>query len=433
MRRVVPGFPIRGPIPAGAASWQGYVKDKDLTAPPGSPAEDDRYIVASPATGAWTGHEDDIATWNGVAWDFETPVGGWAVWVEDEQEIYVYNGSSWGQESFGPHAATHQDGGIDEIDVTGLSGLLGDAQTPVAHSASHKHGGADEVATVTPAANAIPKADGSGKIPVGWLPGVPPTPHASTHQDGGADEISVTGLSGLLADDQNPTAHATEHVDGTDDIQLATASQKGLATAAQITKLDGIDPGADVTGDNPPQAHAASHENGGSDEIGVGGLSGVLADPQTPAAHAGTHKGGGTDEIDAVTSTVNGLMSAADKAKIDKFLPSEANVTTTDATPTTIATIPIPDNTALMVIADIVARRTNAPDRACYIRRVLVYREAGGSATIQGTINTEFTRESDTTYNATFQVSGNNLLIVVTGRAAHTVNWNVRYTAHERS
>jgi hypothetical protein len=32
-------------------------------------------------------------------------------------------------------------------------------------------------------------------------------------------------------------------------------------------------------------AHATSHENGGTDEINVGGLSGVLADPQTPATH----------------------------------------------------------------------------------------------------------------------------------------------------
>jgi len=33
-------------------------------------------------------------------------------------------------------------------------------------------------------------------------------------------------------------AHASDHTDGTDDIQNATASQKGLATAAQIQKLD---------------------------------------------------------------------------------------------------------------------------------------------------------------------------------------------------
>lgn len=46
--------------------------------------------------------------------------------------------------------------------------------------------------------------------------------------------------------DNDPKAHAASHTDGTDDIQDATAAQKGLATAAQITKLDGIEAGATV-------------------------------------------------------------------------------------------------------------------------------------------------------------------------------------------
>lgn len=78
--------------------------------------------------------------------------------------------------------------------------------------------------------------------------------------------------------------HGTEHTDGTDDIRDATAGQKGLATAAQITKLDGISPGADVTANNPPQAHSTSHENSGTDEINVDGLSGELADNQKQKA-----------------------------------------------------------------------------------------------------------------------------------------------------
>jgi len=49
-------------------------------------------------------------------------------------------------------------------------------------------------------------------------------------------------------------AHATSHTDGTDDLQSATDAQKGLATAAQITKLDGIEALADVTA-----THETSH------------------------------------------------------------------------------------------------------------------------------------------------------------------------------
>lgn len=45
-----------------------------------------------------------------------------------------------------------------------------DIALPAGHAASHKHGGLDEVATATPAANAIPKANGSGKLD-GWISG----------------------------------------------------------------------------------------------------------------------------------------------------------------------------------------------------------------------------------------------------------------------
>jgi hypothetical protein len=75
--------------------WQKSVIDKDLTAPPGSPSTGDRYIVASPATGAWAGHEDDIAEWNGASWDFTTPNEGYTCRVEDENKNYQYSGSSW--------------------------------------------------------------------------------------------------------------------------------------------------------------------------------------------------------------------------------------------------------------------------------------------------------------------------------------------------
>jgi len=42
-------------------------------------------------------------------------------------------------------------------------------------------------------------------------------------------------------------AHAVSHTDGTDDVRDATNALKGLATAAQITKLEGIESSADVT------------------------------------------------------------------------------------------------------------------------------------------------------------------------------------------
>lgn len=61
------------------------------------------------------------------------------------------------------HAVTHEDTGIDEIDLTNMFGLLADPQTPILHHLEH--------------------------------------------EAGGSDEISVAGLSGHLADAQDPTDH----------------------------------------------------------------------------------------------------------------------------------------------------------------------------------------------------------------------------------
>ena len=72
------------------------VLDRDLTAPPGSPAEGQRWIVATSPTGAWAGHATHVAAWQDGAWQFSTPKTGWAAFVVDEGTLVVWNGSAWG-------------------------------------------------------------------------------------------------------------------------------------------------------------------------------------------------------------------------------------------------------------------------------------------------------------------------------------------------
>lgn len=104
---------------------------------------------------------------------------------------------------------------------------------------------------------------------------------------------------------------------------------------------------------------------------------------------------------------------------------TEATVQTTDATVTTIATIPISDPETVQIDAMFVALRTTT-DHAGYLRRAVAYRRGGG-ATLLGIVDTPLTRETDNQYNATISVVGNNLLLQVQGRAGHTVDWKVRY------
>ena len=73
---------------------QPTIIDKDLATPPGSPSEGDRYIVASSATGDWTGQENNIAIYF-QGWLFITPAEGWAFYVQDEDGYYHFDGTSW--------------------------------------------------------------------------------------------------------------------------------------------------------------------------------------------------------------------------------------------------------------------------------------------------------------------------------------------------
>jgi len=107
-------------------------------------------------------------------------------------------GNEQAEIAVGLHAANHEDGGDDEMDVTDLSGVLADDQPPQAHA----FGGAKHTGSTLAQVNALitdATLDDSGDPR-------DPNVHASTHEDGGADEISVADLSGRLADAQNADA-----------------------------------------------------------------------------------------------------------------------------------------------------------------------------------------------------------------------------------
>jgi hypothetical protein len=66
-----------------------------LTAPPGSPAEGDRYIVADSATGAWAGHDKDLAIYRDAAWVFHTPKTDWRAFNHNLGSYVRFDGSDW--------------------------------------------------------------------------------------------------------------------------------------------------------------------------------------------------------------------------------------------------------------------------------------------------------------------------------------------------
>ena len=77
------------------AMVQLSVLDRTRTTPPASPADGDRHIVASGATGLWTGWDLNVAFWVDGVWMRLVPRPGWLAWIAAEQAFVVWNGSAW--------------------------------------------------------------------------------------------------------------------------------------------------------------------------------------------------------------------------------------------------------------------------------------------------------------------------------------------------
>jgi len=102
------GYKIVDPTPSGDAGEvlnENFIRSSRnpfrlpvldyITTPPGSPSEGNRYLVASGATGAWSGQDNDIAEYTDGVWRFNTPKEGWIVRDDDEDVHYQWDGSSW--------------------------------------------------------------------------------------------------------------------------------------------------------------------------------------------------------------------------------------------------------------------------------------------------------------------------------------------------
>lgn len=89
------------------------VKDCDLASPPSTPEEGDRYIVGPAASGAFSGHDGEIAAWQDGAWMFYIPAEGWLAWVQDEGMLYAFSSEDWHEFA----------GGSSSVNPVGLVGV----------------------------------------------------------------------------------------------------------------------------------------------------------------------------------------------------------------------------------------------------------------------------------------------------------------------
>jgi len=98
------------------------------------------------------------------------------------------------------------------------------------------------------------------------------------------------------------------------------------------------------------------------------------------------------------------------------------SVQTTNATVTTIITVPIPTSSTVNIMSNVTGLRSDNVIGAGYIR-IGTYRNNAGTVSIIGGITATHTAENNASWNCTYVISGTNVLVSVIGMAATTINW----------
>lgn len=154
----------------------------------------------------------------------------------------------------------------------------------------------------------------------------------------------------------------------------------------------------------------------------------------TPVTIARTYNQTGTaGSIDLLVNRTETALGSGDQMHMEmqvggvrRWSLGTRRVTTTDATVTTLATIPVPASTTLGVTGYVVARRTGGSagtaEDGAYYRVETVYKNAAGTATAIGTTVTAI-GESQAAWDVTVSQSGGNVLIQVTGAVDNNVTW----------
>lgn len=95
------------------------VKSRSVATAPSSPAANDGYIIPSPASGGWSGHDNQLARWINGGWKYEIPTEGVSVWVDDEDKQVTFNGTAWVQTSGAGSVSTQANKGMPAQTTTG--------------------------------------------------------------------------------------------------------------------------------------------------------------------------------------------------------------------------------------------------------------------------------------------------------------------------
>ncbi len=97
------------------------VKDRDLTSPPSTPLDGDRYIVADGGEAEWADQDGAVAAYQDGTWTFYSPNEGWLAWIDDEDILLAWDGSSWISAAESTETSGSSGGSFTETTMLGIN------------------------------------------------------------------------------------------------------------------------------------------------------------------------------------------------------------------------------------------------------------------------------------------------------------------------
>lgn len=454
---------IRSTVSIMAGAWQEPVLDKDLSAPPGGPTLGDRYIVGAGASGDWAGQDDDIATWDGTAWVFLTPIEGATTYVDDEAVWYRFEGGSWTLVSGGGGAvssvfgrtgavvaaagdydaiqvdydnstsglaATDVKGALDEV-TAGLISLIGSIPPPApVDSVFGRTGAVVAVSGDYTALEVDYDNSGSGLVATDVQAAIDEVLAAAS-----APVASVFGRTGAVVAVAGDYTALEVDYDNSGSGLVATDVQAAIdevlaAAAAPVSSVFGR-AGAVVAAASDYDADQVDYDNA---------ISGLTATDVKAAIDELAATGGGLD-IAALTEEVpeagdwlvfSDTSDADNLKKVDwDDLPGgpsiSAAVQTTDDTPTTIHSYSTLNDSSSVLLKFTVHAIDALGNMGVWDVVAGAYRSNASVVTVKDVayLNGPFKDSAASAWDVDVLVSGQDLNITVTGPAADTVDWGI--------
>ncbi len=273
------------------------VIDSSLADPPAGPAEGDRYIVATSATGDWSGEDGNVAAFIDGGWQFLVPDTGWLAYDATAATLLVREASGW-EAAAGHVDAVTQLGINATADATNRLSVRSDAV--LFSNIDAASGGSGDVRfvvnkeTAADTASLLFQTSFSGRAEVGLIGDDDFVFKVSPDGSAWAEAIRIdkdTGLPTILYDNTTSGLAATNVQDAIDEV--AAAGGGGGAVTSVFGRTGAV-------------AAAASDYDASQidNDSGVGGA--------TVAAALDTLDGGKQD-LDATLTALAALGTAADK------------------------------------------------------------------------------------------------------------------------